>query len=103
MSAAKGKNGLGSIAQGSLDDEVLAYLQNCPTWEELHNKCRRNNFEANCCISKAESKLRMKREFVGFIDADNPPSKKEVNRKAVGSQSVMSRQSLTAPEWLVLH
>ena len=80
-----GKNGLGSIAEGFLDDDVLEYLQNCPTWEEWHEECRRTNFEPNCCISEKEGKLRMKREFAGYIDANNPPQVQEPQRRRENS------------------
>ena len=78
----KGKNGLGSIVEGSLDDEVLEYLQKCPTWVQLHAECRRNNFAPNNCVSREEGQLRMKREFVGYIDANRPPKCKSLNSDA---------------------
>ena len=79
VDVAQGKNGLGSIAEGCLDDEVLEYLQTDPTWEKLHAECRRNKFEPNSCICEEEGELRMKREFVGYIDAENPPRVKSLN------------------------
>ena len=66
VAVATGKNGLGSIVEGSLDDDVLEYLQKCPTWELWIAECRRNNFEPNRCISQEEGELRMKREFGGY-------------------------------------
>ena len=81
-SATKGKRGLGSIVQGPLDDEVLAYLQNCPTWGELSDEFRRGTFAANRSVSKAESKLRMKCELVGFVDAQKPPRLRSLNGDA---------------------
>jgi hypothetical protein len=78
----KGKNGLGSIAEGVLDDDVLDYLQKCPTWEHLAAECRRTNYEPNQCMNDDEGKLRMKREFVGYIDANNPPQCKCLNSDA---------------------
>jgi hypothetical protein len=79
VKVAKGKNGLGSIAEGSLDDEVLDYLQKCPTWEQWHAECRRTNYEPNQCMNREEGELRMKREFVGYIDANKPPECKSLN------------------------
>ena len=79
IAAQPAKNGLGSIAEGVLDDEVLEYIQNCPSWQQLHEECRQNNFSPNSCISKAEGKLLMKREFVGYIDAQRPPKCKSLN------------------------
>ena len=78
----KGKNGLGSIVDGSLDNEILEYLQKCPTWVQLHAECRRNNFAPNNCVSQEEGQLRMKREFVGYIDANRPPKCKSLNSDA---------------------
>ena len=31
---AKGQHGLGSIDAGTVDDEVMEYIQTCPTWEQ---------------------------------------------------------------------
>jgi hypothetical protein len=70
---ANGKNGQGSIAQGSLDDEVLEYLQKCPTWEQFDSECRLNLFESER-VSGVDCEIdRMKQETVGYIDANNPP------------------------------
>lgn len=79
ISDKRGKRGQGSIVQGSLDDDVLKYLQQCPTWKKWLEECLESNFEPNCCIGAAEKKLRMKREFVGYIDADNPPKCPRLN------------------------
>jgi hypothetical protein len=76
VSVAKGKKGhLGSIAHGCLDDEVLDYLQNCPSWEQWHAECRRNQFNVRQShgISRTEGALGMKVEKVGYIDATKPP------------------------------
>ena len=78
----EGKNGLGTIVEGVLDDELLDYLQKCPTWEQLAAECRQTNYEANACMHQDEGKLRMKREFVGYIDANNPPECKSLNSDA---------------------
>ena len=69
----KGKNGQCSVLKGSLEDDVLEYLQQCKTWEKLHEECLRSNFSPNFCIGKKEMELRMKREFVGYIDEKSPP------------------------------
>jgi len=82
VAVAKGKNGLGSIAAGFLDEEVLEYLQKCPTWAQYHTECQQNNFEPNHCISPEEGQRRKKREFVGYIDANNPPKSKSLNGDA---------------------
>ena len=76
------KRGLGSVAEGALDADVLEYIQGCPAWAILIAECRANNFEANMCISDAEGKLRMKREFVGYTDAKKPPVCKSLNSDA---------------------
>ena len=69
----KGKNGQCSVLKGSLEDDVLEYLQQCKTWEKLHEECLRSNFSPNFCLGKKEMELRMKREFVGYIDEKSPP------------------------------
>ena len=73
VNVAQGKNGLGSIVRGSLDEDVLAYLQDCPTWPALVAECLESDFAPNHCISAKEGELRLKREFVGYVDAANPP------------------------------
>jgi len=75
----KGKHGLSSIADGNLDDDVLEYLQQCPSWELLHEECRQSIFLPNAGMHIEEGKLRMKREFVGYIDASKPPECKNLN------------------------
>ena len=75
----QGKTGLGSIAEGFLEDELLEYLKKCPTWEKLREECRQNDFAPNDCISLKEGQLRMKREFVGYTDANRPPRSRNLN------------------------
>ena len=79
VSNEKGKNCQGSVVKGSLEDDVLEYLQQCKTWEKLHKECLTSNFNPNCCIGKKESELRMKREFVGYIDEKSPPRSRSLN------------------------
>ena len=79
LRAQAGKRGVGSIAEGALQPEVLEYIQGCAAWPELVEQCRQTNFEPNRCISPGESKLRMKREFVAFTDVDQPPVCKRLN------------------------
>ena len=77
-----GKNGSGSIVDGFLDAEVLTYLQGCPALAQLYEACVDSNFEPNKCISQEEGALRMKREFVGYVDANNPPQCASLNSDA---------------------
>ena len=72
VSVAKGKKGLGSIAQGNLDDDVLEYLQKCPSWERWHAELR-NQFTQNHGIGHEEGQLVMNSERAGYIDAAKPP------------------------------
>ena len=83
VSVEEGRHGPGSICSGFLDEEVLDYLQNCPSWAEFRDECLANNFEASRCISEDESRRRMKREFVGYVSAENqPPKCKSLNSDA---------------------
>ena len=77
-----GKNGSGSIVDGFLDTDVLNYLQGCPALAQLYEACLDSNFEPNKCISQEEGALRMKREFVGYVDAKNPPQCASLNSDA---------------------
>ena len=76
---AKGKNGMGSVASGCLDEEVLDYLQKDPSWQELYAVCQKENFAPNACMSQDEGKRRLKREFVGYTDPDHPPQCMRLN------------------------
>ena len=40
----RAQKGLGAILSGALDDEVLEYLQRCPSWAPLHAECLEDNF-----------------------------------------------------------
>ena len=39
VAVAKGQNGRGFIDAGTVDDEVMEYIQTCPTWEQWHAEC----------------------------------------------------------------
>ncbi len=82
VAVAKGKTGLGSIAAGALDDDLVEYLQQCPTWKKSVAECLERNFQPNLGINREEGLFRMKREFVGYNDADNPPKCKSLNGDA---------------------
>ena len=71
LSSRPGKHGPGSICSGLLHEEVLDYLQNCPSWEKLRDECLANDFEPNRSIGKEEGQRRMKREFVGYVAEQN--------------------------------
>ena len=86
VSAEEGKHGPSSICSGFLDEEVLDYLQNCPSLAQLRDECLSNDFEpSNKSISEAEGRRRMKREFPGYVpSANEPPVCKHLNGEAVG-------------------
>ena len=65
VSAEEGRHGRGSICSGFLDEEVLHYLQNCPSWVRMRDECLADDFEPSRCISEEEGRRRMKHEFVG--------------------------------------
>ena len=82
VSVEEGRRGPGSICSGFLDEEVLDYLQNCPSWAEFRDEYLANNFEASRCISEDERRRRMKREFVGYVSAENqPPQGQETQQR----------------------
>ena len=78
----KGKHGLGSIVEGSLDEDVLEYLQNDPAWAQFHAESLRKDSENSGALSLGEKDLGMKHEFVGYIDADAPPRCRSLNGDA---------------------
>ena len=77
VAVAQGKHGLGSIAQGTVDYEVMEYLQKCPTWEQWHAECRRSKFYPNQRISREECHLR-----VNYIGANNTSKRTGLNNDA---------------------
>ena len=88
-----GKHGPGSICSGMLDEEVLDYLQNCPSWSPLRDRCMADDFEPNSSISEEEGRRRMKHEFVGYVTAGNrsPVCKRlnsDANLRPIGSERV---------------
>ena len=69
-----GKNGLGTIAQADLDPDLLHYLQACPSWKSLAKERMQKRASFSKCIGEEEAALRLKSEFPGFVDAENPRS-----------------------------
>ena len=73
VAAQQGKHGLGSIASGHLQADVLDYIQNDPGWLEMRAEAERTHFSPNRCMSAAEGALGLKAEFPGYVDASRPP------------------------------
>ena len=83
ISVEEGRHGLGSICSGLLDEEVLHYLQNCPSWARLRDECVANDFEPNRCMREEEGRHRMKSEFYGYVSPeDQPPVCRSLNSEA---------------------
>jgi len=78
VSMTMGKIGMGTIAQGDLAPELLQYLQDDPTLAMSSTSKRKRNSS----VSKNEDALGLKREFVGYIDANNPPKCRCLNGDA---------------------
>ena len=68
VSEVDGRNGRGTIAEGCLDEDVLRYLQGCPSWPEYAAADNSAN-----CVNPAEVRKGLKKEFAGYTDAQNPP------------------------------
>ncbi len=67
------QKGPSSIAQGNLDDDVLEYLQNCPSWERWHAELR-SQFTQNHGIGHEEVQLGMKSEGQATSTRPSPHS-----------------------------
>ena len=78
VSAQPAKQGSASILEGSIDDDLLEYLQECASVEELYQKTVESNFEPSKCM-KEEGDLGNKAEFPGYLDGDNPPPCRHLN------------------------
>ena len=75
LALAPGKKGLGTICDGELAEELLQYLQECPSWPTLAAAATASRFAATSkCVRSDEAKLGFKSEHVGIIDDENPPS-----------------------------
>ena len=79
----RGKHGLGSIASGKIQPDLLNYLQEDPAWQVLHAKAKSTHFDAHCRCMSAEEGLRLlKAEFPGYVDAQKPPKSLNLNSDA---------------------
>jgi len=72
VSAARAKQGLTSVLEGRIDEELLQFLQECPSVPELYQHVVETNFQGRACM-KEEADLHMKAEFPGYLDGDYPP------------------------------
>ena len=98
LSAEEGRHGPGSICSGLLDEEVLDYLQNCPSWAQLRDECLANDFTPNRCISEEEGRRRLKREFVGYVTpANRPPHLQGLPRRGESGTHPVRSCSLLRP------
>ena len=69
-----GKNGVGTIAEGHLDPDLLHYLQRCPSWNSLAKMRREEGAHVCKCINAAEAARGLKTEIAGIADEENPRS-----------------------------
>ena len=79
LSEAKGRHGASTITAGYLDDDLLEYLRTCPNLADLVTNCKKTNFAPNNCMGQEEGELRMKGEYPGYVEADNPPRTMSLN------------------------
>ena len=85
----RGKHGRGSIQQGELHEELLEYLQKCPSWGQRSNEMsgimnsemtnKKSQPRQSKSVSASEAKKGLKHEYAGFIDAANPPKTRDLN------------------------
>ncbi len=74
VALARGKKGIGTICMGEIAEDVLQYLQNCPSWPSAVATATASAFEDNSkCEQTKEKKLAFKTEKVGIIDDRNHP------------------------------
>ena len=75
-----GKNGVGTIAAGDLDQDLLRYLQKCPSWNRLAEQRLKTGATCSKCVRGEEAALGLKTEIVGIVDEVNPPQCRSLNR-----------------------
>jgi len=74
-----GKNGVGTILEIKIDPDLLHYLQECDSWQRLA-EIHRKKGETTCkCVRADEARLRLKSEFPGIVDEENPPKCRSLN------------------------
>ena len=76
----RGKNGVGTIAEGDLDPDLLRYLQTCPCWNSLAMKRLETAATVSKCVKASEAALRLKTEIAGIVDEENPPKCRSLNK-----------------------
>ena len=74
LATQRGKNGVGTIAEASLDPELLHYLQTCPSWNSLAEKRLKTGATMSKCVAAREAALRLKTEIDGIVDEATPRS-----------------------------
>ena len=63
-----GKNGVGTIAEGNLDPDLLRYLQTCPSWNRLATERLKTGATMPKCVNAEEAALGHKTKFAGIVD-----------------------------------
>ena len=75
-----GKHGVGTIAETDLDPDLLRYLQTCPSWNSQAEVHWKKGKPTSKCVLPKEAALRLKSEFPGFVDEENPPKCRSLNK-----------------------
>ena len=75
-----GKNGVGTIAEADLDPELHRYLQTCPSWNSLAEKHWKKGALTAKCVQGDEAARGLKLELPGFVDEENPPKSRSLNK-----------------------
>ena len=63
-----GKNGVGTIAEGNLDPDLLRYLQTCPSWNRLATERLKTGATMSKCVNAEEAALGHETEIAGIVD-----------------------------------
>ena len=79
LTAQRGKNGVGTIAQADLDPDLLRYLQTCPSWNSLAQKRLQTRASLSKCIAAEEAARCLKTEIPGIVDEATPPKCRSLN------------------------
>ena len=74
LAAKPGKHGVGTIAEASLDPDLLRYLQTCPSWNSLAELRFNTGAALSKSVGEVEAALGLKTEIAGIVDEENPPT-----------------------------
>ena len=99
----KGTNGTGSILEADLDPDLLHFLQSDDCWAALAKERVDTGATVSKCVREDEAQKGKKTEIPGFVDFENPPKCRSLNRdrilKPIPSERFAAFQRALRKKW----